>query len=64
MPLSLYYAPIAVGASMIAVPLGFWAAARAEALEARLRTAGRILVPAAAAVLCLALQAVLATVRP
>jgi len=59
MPLSLYYAPIAVGASLIAVPLGFWAAAKAETLEGHVRTAGRILVPAAAAGLCLALQAVL-----
>jgi hypothetical protein len=59
MPLSLYYAPIAIGASLITVPLGFWAAAKAETLEGRLRAAGRVLVPAAAAVLCLALQAVL-----
>jgi hypothetical protein len=59
MPLSLYYAPIAVGAALITVPLGFLAAEKTAALESRLRAAGRILVPAAAAGLCLAVQALL-----
>jgi hypothetical protein len=56
MPLALYYAPIAVAASLITVPLGFLAAEKTAAFESRLRTTGRILVPAAAAGLCLAVQ--------
>jgi hypothetical protein len=59
MPLSLYYAPIAVAAALVAVPLGFLAAERGEALESQLRASGRILVPAAAAGLCLAAQVLL-----
>lgn len=35
-PLSLYYAPIAIAVSMLTVPAGFWAGARAAALETRL----------------------------
>lgn len=61
-PLSLYYAPIAVLLSMLTVPAGFWAAKRVTALEARLAPAGppkiRWLSPAAL-VLCLAALALL-----
>lgn len=35
-PLSLYYAPIAIAVSMLTVPAGFWAGGRAVALETRL----------------------------
>lgn len=61
MPLSLVYAPIAVGVAAATVPLGFLAAAKLEAYEGRLAAvpnAGtlRWLAPAAAAVLCLAAQ--------
>jgi len=59
MPMALYYAPVAVAAALVAVPLGFLAAERAEALESRFRAAGRILVPAAAAAVCLAAQVLL-----
>ncbi len=63
-PLSLYYAPLAVGISLITVPLGFLAAAKIEALEGRVTTASRAaawrwLVPAAAAALCLIIQALI-----
>jgi len=34
-PLSLYYAPIAIVLSMLTVPAGFWAGARVAALETR-----------------------------
>jgi hypothetical protein len=59
MPQALYYAPFAVGAALITVPLGFLAAEKSVELEARVRAAGRILVPAAAAGLCLAVQALI-----
>ncbi len=56
--LSLYYAPIAVGVSLLTVPAGFWLGARLEILETRIASgrlpAFRFLVPAATAVLCLA----------
>lgn len=39
-PLSLYYAPIAIALSALTVPLGFWAGARIAALQARLSPAG------------------------
>lgn len=61
-PLSLYYAPLAVGISLVTVPLGFLLAAKMEARDIRIPAAARAsrwLVPAAAAVLCLALQAAL-----
>ncbi|MDP2914014.1 MAG: hypothetical protein Q8O91_01020 [Candidatus Aminicenantes bacterium] len=61
-PLSLYYAPLAIGISMITVPLGFLAAAKAEARDGKLAAApgiARWLVPTAAAVLCLVAQALL-----
>jgi hypothetical protein len=35
-PLSLYYAPIAIALSMLTVPAGFWAGAGVKALEIRL----------------------------
>jgi len=59
MPMALYYAPVAVAAAAILVPLGILAAERTAALESRLRAAARILVPAAAAALCLAAQVLL-----
>jgi len=60
MPLSLYYAPLAVAVSMIAVPLGFLVAAKAEAIGGETVPAGRRwLVPSAAAALCLAVQALI-----
>jgi hypothetical protein len=57
-PLSLYYAPIAVGVSLLTVPAAFWLGARLEAIETHTMASGRkpafrFLVPAAAAVLCL-----------
>jgi len=63
-PLSLVYAPLAVGVSLITVPLGFIVAAKAEALEGKAAlsakaTAWRWLVPSAAVVLCLILQALI-----
>jgi hypothetical protein len=61
-PLSLYYAPIAVGLSLITVPLGFLLAAKADAWEDRsagARKIARWLVPTAAAAFCLILQALL-----
>lgn len=36
-PLSLYYAPLAVSLSLVAVPLGLWAGAQVEALETKLK---------------------------
>jgi len=58
--LSLYYAPIAVGVSLITVPLGIAAAARAEAFETssalKLTGARQWLIPTAAASLCLLIQ--------
>ena len=60
--LSLYYAPLAIGISMLAVPLGFLSAAKAEAREGKSAAApglARWLVPTAAAVLCLAAQALI-----
>lgn len=59
-PLSLYYAPIAVGISLLMVPLGVLAAAKAGALEGRFGAAPKIarwLVPTAATALCLTFQA-------
>ncbi len=63
-PLSLYYAPLAVGISLVTVPLGFLAAAKVKALEGRLAAAPkaaawRWLAPAAAAALCLIIQALI-----
>jgi hypothetical protein len=63
-PLSLYYAPIAVGAALVTVPLGFLFAAKAGAIETKLATAPhnrvlRWLAPTAAGVFCLALQALI-----
>jgi len=61
-PLSLYYAPIAVGVSFFTVPAAFWLGARLEAFEIRTMDsiripASRFLIPAAAAVFCLAVMA-------
>jgi hypothetical protein len=64
-PLSLYYAPIAVFLSMLTVPAGFWAGAGITAAEARLapaRTAKLGWVSSAALVLCLAVLALLRAV--
>jgi len=61
-PLSLYYALLAIGISMITVPLGFLAAAKDEARDGKLAAAPGIalwLVPTAAAVLCLVAQVLL-----
>jgi len=60
MPLSLYYAPLAVAVSLITVPLGFLIAAKAEAIGGKIVPAGRRwLIPSAAAALCLAVQALI-----
>jgi hypothetical protein len=64
MPLSLVYAPIAAGLSMLAVPAGIWLGSRAESWETQLTGQRRLsrwatLVPAASALLCLAALAVL-----
>jgi hypothetical protein len=64
MPLSLYFAPIAVGLSLITVPLGFLAAAKIEALETAAGIAAksplrRWLVPSGTAAFCLAFQVLL-----
>jgi hypothetical protein len=56
-PLSLYYAPIAIAVSIVTVPAGFWAGARVAAFETRLApsaTARLGWVSPAAFVLCLA----------
>ena len=61
MPLSLYYAPLAVGLSLLTVPFGFFLAAKAGAWEGRLAATpgiSRWIAPAAAT-LCLALVAFL-----
>jgi hypothetical protein len=63
-PLSLYYAPLAVGLSLVTVPAGFWLGTRAASWEgafASRRPLGRAaaLIPAASAVLCLAALLVL-----
>jgi hypothetical protein len=63
-PLSLVYAPLAVGVSLLTVPLGFFVAAKVGALEGKTATppnaaAWRWLVPAAALVFCLAIQALI-----
>jgi hypothetical protein len=56
-PLSLYYAPIAIAVSMLTVPAGFWAGSRISAFETRPAAPGRSrfgwLSPAAL-ILCLA----------
>jgi len=60
--LSLYYAPIAIGVSLITVPLGMLAATRAEAIEGHvveLSGSHRWLIPAAAASACLLIQVLL-----
>jgi hypothetical protein len=57
-PLSLYYAYVAVGLSMVTVPLGFWLGQRIASLESRLpirRQAVISLLSPAALILCLAL---------
>ena len=64
MPLSLYYAPIAVGISLLTVPAAFWLGAKLEAFETRAIESGRVpafrfLFPAAAAVLCLGAMALI-----
>jgi hypothetical protein len=60
MPLSLYYAPLAVAVSLITVPLGFLIAAKTEAIGGKIVPAGqRWLIPSAAAALCLAVQALI-----
>jgi hypothetical protein len=56
-PLSLYYAPIAIALSMLTVPAGFWAGAGVAAFEIRLAPAGPAKlgwISPAAFVLCLA----------
>jgi hypothetical protein len=56
-PLSLYYAPIAIGLSALTVPAGFWLGAKAAAMETRLAplcTSRLSWVSPAAFVLCLA----------
>jgi hypothetical protein len=63
-PLSLYYAPIAVGVSLLTVPVAFWLGAKLEAFETRTIESGRVpafrfLVPVAAAVLCLGVMALI-----
>jgi len=63
-PLSLYYAPIAVGVSLLTVPAAFWLGARLEAIETKTMASGRIpafrfLVPAVASALCLAVIALI-----
>ena len=60
-PLSLYYAPLAAGVSLLTVPLGFWAGSKIKALESKLTVPARLkrldyLVPSAALILCLALM--------
>lgn len=64
MPLALYYAPIAIGVSLLTVPAGFWLGARLEILDTRIAGAGRMpafrfLVPAASAALCLVVIALI-----
>jgi hypothetical protein len=63
-PLSLYFAPIAVGASLITVPLGFLVATKIETLETTAGIAAgsplrRWLVPSGTAAFCLAVQVLL-----
>jgi hypothetical protein len=56
-PLSIYYAPIAIALSMLTVPAGFRVGARVKAIELRLAPPGAARVPwaaTAAFVLCLA----------
>lgn len=58
MPLSLYYAPVAVVLSSVTVPLGIWAASKITALETKLEEANRsrrlrIIASPAALLLCL-----------
>jgi len=63
-PLSLYYAPLAVGLSLLTVPAGFWLGGRALTWEGKLaarRPAKPVaaLLPAASALVCLAVLLVL-----
>ena len=57
LPLSLYYAPIAISISALTAPAGAWAGAKAAAFELRLAPAGRAGIgwaSPAAVLLCLA----------
>lgn len=57
-PLSLYYAPLAVGLSLITVPLGFWLGARVAAWEGIWqRGKMQLIVSAASLIVCLAIMA-------
>ncbi len=63
-PLSLYYAPIAVGAALLTVPLGYLVAAKAGIFESKAAAVPkarfwRWLAPTAAGAFCLTLQALI-----
>jgi len=60
-PLSLYYAPLAVGISLFTAPLGFWVGEKIKGLESRLEVSAYIkrlnyLTTSAALILCMALM--------
>ncbi|MFP4083046.1 MAG: hypothetical protein ACLFVG_09885 [Candidatus Aminicenantes bacterium] len=64
MPLSLYYAPLAVSLSMVTVPAGFWLAAKIKAVESGLLRKNRwkkipYVVSPAAITLCLSIMALI-----
>jgi hypothetical protein len=59
-PLSLYYAPLAVGISLFTAPLGFWVGAKIKELESKIEVSFKArrlnyLATSAALILCLAL---------
>jgi len=63
-PLSLYYAPFAIGLSLITVPLGFWVGEKASAAQAKQEALGRMKVSRyiaspAALILCLLIIALI-----
>ncbi len=67
-PLSLYYAPIAIGLALLAVPLGFWAGEKvlnaAAEHEALIRTkAFRYVASPATLIICLLIIAILRLAR-
>lgn len=63
-PLSLYYAPFAIGLSFLTVPLGFWVGEKVAAVQAKHETLGRMkasryLASPAALILCLLIIAII-----
>jgi len=63
-PLSLYYAPFAIGISLLTVPLGFWVGEKIAVAQAKQESLGRMrasryIVSPAALILCLLIIAII-----